>query len=85
MNVIVIIIEMVVFAGLFTAIVFRAYASGKQQNAAGIHNYPPDIQEEYFKTHERIEVGYKSKSVILAKSLSSQQTPAMPLRSSLTR
>ena len=35
----------------------------------GIHNYPPDIQEEYFKTHERIEVGYKSKGVIVAKSL----------------
>ena len=69
MNMMVIIIEMVVFAGLFTAIVFGAYASGKQQTAAGIHNYPPDIQEEYFKTHERIEVGYKSKGVIAAKSL----------------
>ena len=63
MNMMVIIIEMVVFAGIFTAIVFSAYASGKQQTAAGIHNYPPDIQEEYFKTHERIEVGYKSKVV----------------------
>ena len=45
MNMIVIIIEMVAFAGLFTAIVFGAYASGKQQTAAGIHNYPPDIRE----------------------------------------
>ena len=49
MNMMVIIIEMATFAGLFTAIVFIAYASGKQQTAAGIHNYPPDIQEEYFK------------------------------------
>ena len=36
---------------------------------AGIHNYPPDIQEEYFKTHEKIDVSYTSKKVILTKSL----------------
>ena len=36
---------------------------------SAIHNYPPDIQEEYFKTHERVDVSGKSKSVILAKSL----------------
>ncbi|WP_292197590.1 hypothetical protein [Butyrivibrio sp.] len=35
---------------------------------ACIHNYPPDIQEEYFKTHERVDVSYKSKKVVLAKS-----------------
>ena len=69
MNITVVIIEMVVFAALFTAIVFGAFASGKQQSASGIHNYPPDIQEEYFKTHERIEVSYKSKKVLAAKSL----------------
>ena len=34
-----------------------------------IHNYPPDIQEEYFKTHKKLDVSYKSKNVILTKAL----------------
>ena len=67
MNTTVIIIEMVAFATFFTVIVFSAYANGRHQTAAGIHNYPPDIQEEYFKTHERIDVSYRSKKVIAAK------------------
>jgi len=33
-----------------------------------IHNYPPDIQEEYFKIHEKVDVSGKSKNVIVAKS-----------------
>lgn len=32
-----------------------------------IHDYPPEIQEEYFKTHERIETAPLSKRVILIK------------------
>ena len=35
---------------------------------AGIHNYPPEIQEEYFKTHPRIEAAPTSKRTILIKS-----------------
>ena len=34
-----------------------------------IHNCPPDIQEEYFKTHSREDVTYRSKNVILTKGL----------------
>ena len=64
----IILIEMIIFAVLFTAIVFAAYHGGKKYSAAGIHNYPPDIQEEYFKTHERMEVSYRSKNVILTKA-----------------
>ena len=64
----IILIEMIIFAVLFTAIVFTAYHGGKKYSAAGIHNYPPDIQEEYFKTHERMEVSYRSKNVILTKA-----------------
>ena len=64
----IILIEMAVFSAFFTALVFIGCIKGKN-TAAGIHNYPPDIQEEYFKTHERVEVGYKSKKVIFAKSL----------------
>ena len=39
----------------------------RKYSVAGIHNYPPDIQEEYFKTHERVDVSYRSGNVILTK------------------
>lgn len=32
-----------------------------------IHDYPADIQEEYFKTHERIPSAFFSKTVLLKK------------------
>lgn len=63
----VILIEMLAFAGIFTAIIFTYYRGDRKYSAASIHNYPPDIQEEYFKTHERIEVSYRSKNVLLTK------------------
>ena len=70
MNWWVIVIEALVFAGIFTAIVMSIpFNEEKKYSASNIHNYPPDIQEEYFKTHERIDVSYKSKKVILTKSL----------------
>ena len=68
MNWQIILIEAAVFAALFTAIVCAAARGNNKYSAASIHNYPPDIQEEYFKTHPRIEVGYRSKKVVLAKS-----------------
>ena len=68
MNSWVILIEVLVFAAIFTAIVFIVYHGGKH-SAASIHNYPPDIQEEYFKTHERVDVSYRSKNVLLTKGL----------------
>ncbi len=68
MNIWVILIEALVFAGLFTIAVFTASRGDRKYSPASIHNYPPDIQAEYFKTHERVDVSYKSKSVILAKS-----------------
>ena len=58
---------MAVFAALFTVIVFTAYRGNKKYSPAAIHNYPPDIQEEYFKTHERVEVSCRSKKVLLTK------------------
>lgn len=67
MNWVVIVVEAIVFAVLFTIAVFAAYSGDKKYSEAGIHNYPPDIQEEYFKTHKRVDVSYKSKSVKLAK------------------
>ena len=64
----VIVLEALAFAAVFTAIVFLTYCGDKKYSAAGIHNYPPDIQDEYFKTHERMDVSAKSKKVIVTKS-----------------
>ena len=68
MNWWIILVEALVFAGIFTAIVLTAYRGDRKYSPAGIHNYPPDIQEEYFKTHQRTDVSYRSKNVLLAKS-----------------
>ena len=65
----VILTEMGVFAALFTAIIFVVYGNRKKDSAAAIHNYPPDIQEEYFKTHERMDISYRSKNVLLTKGM----------------
>ena len=62
------VIETFIFAAIFTIVLFVFYHGDKKYRASSIHNYPPDIQEAYFKTHERIEVGYKSKSVVFAKA-----------------
>ena len=69
MNLAAILMEMAAFAALFTAIVLTAYRGDRKHSVAGIHNYPPDIQEEYFKTHERMEVSYRSKKVVLTKGI----------------
>lgn len=67
MNIKIILIEMIVFAAIFTAIVIPLSSGERKYSPAAIHNYPPDIQEEYFKTHERIDVSYNSKNVVLTK------------------
>lgn len=64
-----VIIEALVFSGIFTAIVLPTGLSDKKHSPSNIHNYPPDIQEEYYKTHERIDVSSNSKKVIFTKSL----------------
>ena len=66
MNVSVIVIDMIVFAALFTIMCFKT--TGKN-NTTQVENYPPDIQEEYFKTHERIPTAPLSKRVIITKSI----------------
>ena len=67
MNIGVILAEMAAFAAIFTTIIFTYYRGDRKYSSASIHNYPPDIQEEYFKTHERMDVSYKSRNVILTK------------------
>ena len=69
MNIWIILIEMAVFAAIFTAIIFTYYQGDRKYSPASIHNYPPDIQEEYFRTHARVDVSYQSKNVILTKGL----------------
>jgi len=58
---------MLVFAAIFTAIIFTYYRGGRKYSPASIHNYPPDIQEAYFRTHEKVDVSCRSKNVLLTK------------------
>ena len=66
MNIPVIMIEMLVFALLFTIMCFKTTGGN---NTTQVENYPPEIQEEYFKTHERIPTAPLSKRVIITKSI----------------
>jgi len=54
----VILIEMIIFAGFFTVVLFTYFRGERKYGPASIHNYPPDIQEEYFKTHELMCKGW---------------------------
>lgn len=47
----IVIVEVLIFMALFTALVTLPTIKHPE---VGVHNYPPEIQEEYFKTHERI-------------------------------
>ena len=62
----VILIDMLIFSVLFTVMCFKT--SGKK-NTVQIQNYPPEIQEEYFKTHERVPTEPLSKRVVLTKEI----------------
>jgi hypothetical protein len=64
----VIIIEAIIFAIIFTVIVFLLAIKCKNTPAM-IHNYPENIQKEYFKTHKKVDTTYKSKKVFFIKSL----------------
>ena len=46
-------VEAVVFTALFTALVMIPTIKHPE---IGVHSYPPDIQEEYFKTYEHAPV-----------------------------
>ncbi len=67
MSIPVILIEMAVFAALFTVLVLSIYGGDGKYSAGSIHNYPPDIQEAYFRTHARMDVSCRSKKVLLTK------------------
>ena len=67
MNIKIIVIEAIILAVIFTIIIF-IMAIKHKNTPAMIFNYPKDIQDEYFKTHERVDVSFKSLKVIIAKS-----------------
>lgn len=62
------VIEAIVFAAIFTTVLFAVYHGDRMYSPECIHNYPSDIQEEYFKTHDKVDVSGKSKNVIVEKS-----------------
>lgn len=64
MNLNVLFIETIVLALIFNAVVF---ISLYRNPIWWVHDYPEDIQEEYFKHHKRIPVEPLSKNVILKK------------------
>ncbi|MCM1388372.1 MAG: hypothetical protein NC231_13670 [Bacillus sp. (in: Bacteria)] len=66
MSISIIIAEMAMFSILFTVI---GFATTGKKSKLQIHNYPPEIQEEYFKTHKRIAVQPLSGRVIAIKSI----------------
>ena len=64
MNWMIIICETVIMTIAFTAMVLIPLVKNP---VLWIHDYPKDIQEEYFKTHERVPSEFFSKSVLLKK------------------
>ena len=64
MDPVIIALEGIVFCALFTLMVFLT--TGKN-NTAQIDNYPPEIREEYFRTHERVPTEPLSGRVIARK------------------
>ena len=61
-----IIIETLVMTAAFTAAVIVPLVKNP---VWWIHDYPKDIQEEYFKTHERVPASFFSPTVLLKKGL----------------
>lgn len=64
MNWTIIIIETIVVTGAFTAMVLIPLVKNPMW---WIHDYPKDIQEEYFKTHDRVPSEFFSKTVLIKK------------------
>ncbi len=58
-------LEVIVFVLMFTAMVI---VPAIKHPEADVHNYPPEIQEEYFKTHKRIPTAPLSGRTIVVKS-----------------
>ena len=66
MNWTVIIIETLAMTAAFTAMILIPLVKNP---VWWIHDYPKDIQEEYFKSHERVPADFFSPTVLLKKGL----------------
>ena len=66
MNWTVIIIETLVMTAAFTAMILIPLVKNP---VWWIHDYPKDIQEEYFKLHKRVPADFFSPTVLLKKGL----------------
>jgi len=66
MNWTIIIIETIVMVIAFTAMIIIPLVKNP---VWWIHDYPKDIQEKYFETHERVPSKFFSKTVLIKKSL----------------
>lgn len=66
MNWIVIILEAVILTIAFTAMILIPLVKNP---VWWIHDYPKDIQEEYFKTHERVPAEFFTPTVLLKKGM----------------
>lgn len=64
MNWTIIIIETIVMTAAFTAMILIPLTKNP---VWWIHDYPKDIQEEYFRTHERVPSEFFSKTVLVKK------------------
>lgn len=64
MNYDIIIIETILMTIAFTAMILIPLVKNP---VWWIHDYPEDIQEEYFRTHERVPSAFFSKTVLLKK------------------
>ena len=76
MNWTVIIIETLVMTAAFTAMILIPLVKNP---VWWIHDYPEDIQEEYFKTHEGVPSKFFTKTVLLKKGLALLITLAVML------
>ena len=66
MNITIIIMQMLVFTIIFT---ITCFATTNSKNNLQIDNYPPDIQEEYFKTHPRPAHAEFSRTAVIRKGI----------------
>jgi len=66
MNWTVIVLEAVILTLAFTAMILIPLVKNP---VWWIHDYPKDIQEEYFKTHERVPAEFFSPTVLLKKGM----------------
>lgn len=58
--------EIAAFGAAFTAMVILPAIKHPE---LGVHNYPPEIQEAYFKTHPRVDTAPLSRRTVLIKGI----------------